>query len=72
MSDHTYGITELVGSSATGVDEAIRNAVHHAKAELPHLDWFEMVAVRGHLADGEVAHYQVTIKVGYRLGADGR
>ena len=72
MSDHTYGITELVGSSATGVDDAMRNAVHQAKKELPHMDWFEMVAVRGHLADGEIAHYQVTIKVGYRLGADGR
>ena len=72
MSDHTYGITELVGSSATGVDDAIKNAVHHAKTALPHLDWFEMVALRGHLTDGEVAHYQVTIKVGYRLGVDGR
>jgi dodecin len=68
MSDHTYGITELVGSSETGVDDAISNAVRHAKAEFPHLDWFEMVAVRGHLSDGEIGHYQVTIKVGYRLG----
>ena len=42
------------------------------KRALPHLDWFEMVAVRGRLTDGEVAHYQVTIKVGYRFGADGR
>lgn len=72
MSDHTYGISELVGSSANGIDDAIRNAIHHAKTELPHLDWFEMVALRGHLADGEIGHYQVTIKVGYRLGADGR
>ncbi len=72
MSDHTYGLTELVGSSATGVDDAIRNAVRHAKTALPHLDWFEMVAVRGHLADGEVAHVQVTIRVGYRLVADER
>jgi dodecin len=72
MSDHTYGITGLVGSSATGVDDAIKHAVRHAKTVLPHLDWFEMVALRGHLADGEVAHYQVTIKVGYRLDADGR
>jgi flavin-binding protein dodecin len=72
MSDHTYGISELVGTSATGVDDAIRNAIRHAKAELPHLDWFEMVALRGHLTDGEIAHYQVTIKVGYRFGAGGR
>ena len=72
MSDHTYGITELVGSSATGVDDAIKHAVQHAKTALPHLDWFEMVALRGHLSDGEVAHYQVTIKVGYRLDGDGR
>jgi flavin-binding protein dodecin len=67
MSDHTYRVTEIVGSSAEGVDQAIRNGVSRASETLRNLDWFEVTQIRGHLADGEVAHVQVTMKVGFRL-----
>lgn len=67
MSDHSYGLTEIVGTSANGLDEALRNAVQQAKNMLSNLDWFEMVAVRGHLVDSGIGHIQVTIKVGYRF-----
>lgn len=67
MSDHTYRVTEIVGSSPDGVDQAIRNAVKRASQTLHNLDWFEVTEIRGHLADGEVAHVQVTMKVGFRL-----
>jgi flavin-binding protein dodecin len=67
MSDHSYGLTEIVGTSTTGVDDAMRHAVEKAKTIVSNLDWFEMVAVRGHLVDGDIAHVQVTIKVGHRL-----
>ncbi|GAA0803432.1 dodecin [Spirilliplanes yamanashiensis] len=67
MSDHTYRVTEIVGSSPDGVDQAIRNAVRRASQTLHNLDWFEVTEIRGHLADGDVAHVQVTMKVGFRL-----
>jgi flavin-binding protein dodecin len=67
MSDHSYGLTEIVGTSTVGVDEAMKNAIQQAKSMLPNLDWFELVAVRGHLVDGGIAHVQVTIKVGHRF-----
>ncbi len=67
MSEHTYKIIELVGSSATGTDDAIRNAIAKAALTVSNMDWFEVVETRGHLADGKVAHFQVTIKVGFRL-----
>jgi dodecin len=67
MSAHTYKITEIVGTSPTSVDEAIRNGVDKAAKSLRNLDWFEVVGVRGHIADGAVGHYQVTMKVGFRL-----
>ena len=67
MSDHVYRVTEIVGSSPEGVDQAIRNAVARASQTLRNLDWFEVVEIRGHLAEGQVAHTQVTIKVGFRL-----
>jgi flavin-binding protein dodecin len=65
--DHTYGITEIVGSSPDSVDQAIRNALARAKTTVRNLDWFEVTQIRGHLADGEVGHFQVTMKVGFRL-----
>ena len=65
--DHTYRVTEIVGSSPESIDLAIRNAITRAGATLRHLDWFEVTEIRGHLADGAVAHFQVTLKVGFRL-----
>ena len=65
--DHTYRVTEIVGSSPDSVDQAIRNAITRARATLRHLDWFEVTEIRGHIVDGEVGHFQVTLKVGFRL-----
>jgi dodecin len=67
VADHTYRIAELVGSSPHGVDAAIRNAVARANQTLRNIDWFEMTEIRGHLADGNVADWQVTVKIGFRL-----
>ena len=67
MSDHVYKIVELVGSSTTGSDDAIRNAIALASATLRHIDWFQVLETRGNVADGKIAHYQVTLKVGFRL-----
>jgi flavin-binding protein dodecin len=67
MSDHTYRVTEIVGSSPDGVDQAIRNAIARASQTLRNLDWFEVTEIRGHLQDGQVAHVQVSLKVGFRL-----
>ena len=66
-TDHIYRVTEIVGSSPESADQAIRNALARAHATLRNLDWFEVVNIRGHLEDGEIAHFQVTIKVGFRL-----
>jgi flavin-binding protein dodecin len=65
--DRTYALTELVGTSKAGVDEAIRNAVTRASKTVDHLDWFEVTQIRGYIRDGDVDHFQVTIKVGSRL-----
>ncbi|MFL6139266.1 MAG: dodecin [Frankiaceae bacterium] len=67
MADNVYKVTELVGSSTEGVDQAIRNAITRAGATLRNLDWFEVKEVRGHVEDGQLAHFQVTLKVGFRL-----
>ena len=67
MSDHVYKLVELVGSSTTSTDDAIRNAVETAAKTLRHIDWFEVMETRGHVADGKVAHFQVTLKLGFRL-----
>jgi flavin-binding protein dodecin len=67
MNDHVYKISELVGSSEKSIEDAIRNAVSRASASLMNLRWFEVVQVRGHIADGGVKHYQVTLKVGFTL-----
>jgi dodecin len=67
MSDHVYRVTEIVGTSPDSIDTAIRNAISRATATLRHVDWFEMVSVRGELEDGEIAHFQVTLKIGFRL-----
>ncbi|MBE1546186.1 hypothetical protein GGC64_000194 [Mycobacterium sp. OAS707] len=67
MSDHTYRIIEIVGSSPDSIDEAIRNGISRASETMRGLDWFEVQSVRGHLADGAIGHFQVTMKVGFRL-----
>ena len=67
MSNHTYSITEIVGTSEEGVDAAVRNGIAEASKTLRNLDWFEVKEIRGHLVDGEVADWQVTIKLGFRL-----
>lgn len=67
MSDHVYKIVELVGSSSESSDQAIRNAIERASKTLKHINWFEVVETRGHIQDGKVAHFQVVLKVGFRL-----
>ena len=67
MSNHTYSISEIVGTSTQGVDDAVRNGIAKASQTLRHLDWFEVKEVRGHLEDGKIADWQVTIKIGFRL-----
>ena len=67
MADHVYRLTEIVGTSPDGLDAAIRIGVKRAASTLHGLDWFQVSDIRGQIVDGEVAHYQVTIKVGFRL-----
>ena len=67
MPDRTYRVTEIVGTSPDGVESAIHNALHRAAQTLRHLDWFEITQVRGQIEDGRVAHFQVGLKVGFRL-----
>ena len=67
MSDHVYKLVDIVGTSSTSSDDAIRNAIATAAKTLRRIDWFEVVETRGHVADGKVAHFQVTLKVGFRL-----
>ncbi|MET7644024.1 dodecin [Streptomyces sp. NPDC005426] len=67
MSNHTYRVTEIVGTSHEGVDAAIRNGVARASETLHNLDWFEITQVRGQIQDGRIEHYQVGLKVGFRL-----
>ena len=67
MSDHTYRVIEIVGSSPESVDAAIRNAISRASETMRGLDWFEVHSVRGHLQDGAIGHFQVSLKVGFRL-----
>jgi len=65
--DHVYRVTEIVGSSPNSTDEAIRNAIARANATVRHLDWFEVTETRGHIENGQIGHFQVTLKVGFRL-----
>ncbi|HEY2167276.1 MAG TPA: dodecin [Jatrophihabitantaceae bacterium] len=67
MADHTYRVTEIVGSSPESLHQAIRNGVARAGTTLRNLEWFEVTQIRGQIADGEVAHFQVGLKVGFRL-----
>lgn len=67
MDDKVYRVTEIVGTSEEGVDDAIRRGVRRASQTLRDVDWFEVTEIRGHVEDGELAHYQVGLKVGFRL-----
>jgi hypothetical protein len=67
MPEHVYKVVELVGSSEESVSKAIDRAIEKAAQTVRQLGWFEVVQVRGHIEDGKVAHYQVTIKAGFRL-----
>jgi len=70
VSDKVYKITELAGSSTTGLEDAIENAVARAHATLRNLDWFEVTDIRGAMNEGDIAWFQVTMKVGFRLEDD--
>ena len=65
--DHIYKSVEITGSSSQGLQQAIDNAVAKAAQTIRHLDWFEVIGTRGQIADGKVAYYQVTLKLGFRL-----
>jgi hypothetical protein len=65
-----YSISEVVGTSPEGIEPAVRNAVAQAAKTVRNLDWFEVVNVRGQLAEGAIAHWQVTVKLGFRLESD--
>lgn len=67
MSTHTYRVTEIVGTSHDGVDAAIRSGLQRASTTIRNLDWFEVTQIRGHLENGQVEHYQVGLKVGFRI-----
>jgi len=67
MADHVYRVVEIVGSSTEGTDAAIRNAVSRANETVRNLEWFEVTETRGHIDGGAVAHFQVTVKVGFRV-----
>jgi flavin-binding protein dodecin len=67
MSDRTYKVTEIVGTSTDSVQQAIRNGVQRAATTLRNLDWFEVTEIRGHIENGDVAHFQVGMKLGFRM-----
>jgi hypothetical protein len=67
MSDHIYKKIELVGSSPNSIEEAANNAITRAGQTIRHMRWFEVADVRGHLEDGKIAHWQVTVKIGFTL-----
>lgn len=67
MSEHTYQISEIVGTSPEGVDAAIRNGISRASQTVRNLGWFEVGQIRGEIVEGKVAHWQVQLKIGFRL-----
>ena len=70
MSSRTYRVTEIVGTSPEGIDQAVRNGIERAARTLRHVDWFEVTQVRGHVKDDQIDHFQVGMKVGFRLEDD--
>jgi hypothetical protein len=71
MSDNVYSISEIVGTSPDGLEPAIRNAVGRASRTLRNLDWFEVAEIRGYIRDDGIDHFQVRLKIGFRLEDDG-
>ena len=70
MTDHhTYKKVELVGSSTSSIEDAINNALAEANKSIKHLEWYEVTETRGHIKDGKAAHFQVTLKVGFRIAS---
>ena len=67
MSDHVYKLLELTGSSATSIDDACQRAISKASESVRNIRWFEVTGTRGHVEDGKIAHWQVTLKVGFTL-----
>ncbi len=67
MTQHVYKHLTLTGSSETGIQDAIENALGRASQTVRNMDWFEVVETRGHLSNGRIAHWQVTVEVGFRL-----
>lgn len=67
MSEHVYKIMELTGSSETGIEDAITNAIEKASKSVRNMRWFEMTETRGHIEEGKIHHWQVTVKVGFTL-----
>ena len=67
MSDHVYRLSEIVGSSSTSVDEAIRTAIRKAAETVRNIEWFQTEEIRGQVVDGDVAYFQVRLKIGFRV-----
>jgi flavin-binding protein dodecin len=67
MSEHVYKILELTGSSTTSIEDAVQNAIRKASKTLRRMQWFQITETRGHIADDNVSHWQVTLKVGFTL-----
>ena len=72
MSDNVYKVIEIVGSSPNSIEEAIEKAVSRASTSLKEIRWFEVKETRGHIEDGRVAHFQVTLKIGFRIDEPGK
>jgi len=67
MSNHTYKMIEIVGTSPVSSDEAVKNAIAHAAKTIRNMRWFQIAETRGHIENGAVAHWQVTLKIGFTL-----
>jgi dodecin len=67
MSDNVYKVIEIVGSSPTSIEDAIQGAIARAPATIRDIGWFEVIETRGHVEDGRIAHFQVTLKIGFTL-----
>ena len=67
MSDATYKVTEVMGTSSDSIQHAVRNGIARASETLRNLDWFEVTEIRGHIVDSKVGHFQVTMKIGFKL-----
>ena len=69
MTNHVYKVIEIVGSSETSIEEAIKGAIAQANKTIRNMDWFEVVQTRGHIENGKIGHFQVTLKIGFTLEA---